>query len=173
MKALARIATLGACLFGLSVTALADPAVYRGNRLVIPSAATISSSKQQYYKDVVLTSDASGKFQIVSATALPLVYVDSVIPVVTENDAQRSVKVTVAGNKSVPCVQLQDAAISYQEGVFMVLLAESVQGPAESCIAVLDPFETKIDLDVSTLAAGTYKVVVNDKEASFVLTKNP
>lgn len=173
MKVKTLKAALGICLFGLAATALADPAIYRDNTLVIPTAATISATRQQYYKDVVLTADSAGKLQVVSATALPLVYVDSVIPAVTENDDLRSVKLTIAGNKSVPCVELQDAAVSYKDGVFTVLLAESVQGPAESCIAVLDPFQITIELDVKALPAGTYKAVVNGKEVSFVLTKNP
>jgi hypothetical protein len=173
MKAKLLLTTLGACLFGLATTAMADPATYRDGKLVIPSAAAISATKQQYYADVVLVTDAAGKLQIESATPLPLVYVDSVIPAVTENDDLRSAKLTIAGNKSVPCVKLQDAAVSYKDGVFTVLLAESVMGPAESCIAVLDPFQVTVELDVSKLQAGTYKAVVNAKEVSFVLTKNP
>jgi hypothetical protein len=173
MKVKTLMAVLGVCLAGMTNPALADPAVYRDGKMLIPTGATISANGQQYYKDVVLAADAAGKLQVVSATPLPPVYVDSVIPVVTENDDLRSVKLTIAGNKSVPCVQLQDAAVSYLNGVFTVLLAESVQGPAESCIAVLDPFEITIELDVTTLPAGTYKAIVNTKEVSFVLTKNP
>ena len=51
----------------------------------------------------------------------------------------------------------------------MVVLAETKLGPAESCIAVTDPFETSVTLDVLDLPAGTYTVKVNGVTAEFTI----
>ena len=79
------------------------------------------------------------------------------------------VSATVSGNKSVPCVNLLPAAVSRKDSVFTVVMAETVLGPAETCIAVLEPFETSVSLDVLGLSAGTYTVIVNGVSAEFTL----
>ena len=163
----------GCSLLALSVTAMADPAVYRDNSMTIDSGVLINGSVQQYYTDIVLTADAAGKLKIASANQLPLVNVDDVTATVVENSNERSVTLTIEGNKSVPCVALADVAVSYKNKVFTVLVAETLMGPAESCIAIIDPFEIDEALDVSELAAGTYDVVVNGEQTSFTLASPP
>ena len=79
------------------------------------------------------------------------------------------VSLFVTGNKSVPCVNLQTPAIFRDGSSFTIALAETSLGPAESCIAVLDPFETTIPLDITGLNSGTYTVNVNGVESSFSL----
>jgi hypothetical protein len=157
-------------LLALCTAASAAPAIYRDNVMTIDAGALIQGNNRHYYGDIELQADASGKLMVKSATRLPLVYVDSVIADVVEADAERSVTLTIAGNKSVPCVALKDAAVSYKDKVFTVLLAETVMGPAESCIAVLDPFEVEVPLDIHALDSGTYTVEVNGDSSSFVLT---
>jgi len=168
MKSSNLLVTLTAALALHSASLLAQPAVYRDGEMRIPSGAVITNNRQAYYDDIVLSADSSGKLSLVSATRLPLVGVDSV-----EADApqgQQSVTLTIKGYKSVPCVELQEAAVSRKESTFTVLLAESVLGPAESCIAVIDPFELSLPLDVSDLGFGTYLVEVNGVQTSFELT---
>lgn len=160
-------------LLGLAATALADPAVYRDKVMTIDSGVLINGSIQNYYSDIVLNTDANGKLTIVSANQLPLVHVDDVSSLVTENSNERSVSIAVTGYKSVPCVSLADAAVSYKNRVFTVVLAETLMGPAESCIAIIDPFETDVALDVTDLEAGTYDVVVNGEHTSFTLASDP
>lgn len=46
-------------------------------------------------------------------------------------------------------------------------LAETKMDPAENCIAVLDPFEMQIPLDITGLDSGTYFVNVNGVKSSF------
>lgn len=164
------ILAAGCGLLAASAGVMADPAIYRDNVMVIDSGALINGSTQEYYGDITLQTDASGKLKITSATRLPLVYIDTVDAAVVEGDGERSVTLTIAGNKSVPCVTLKDPAISYKDEVFTVVLAETVMGPAESCIAVLDPFEIDVELDVSELDSGTYTVEVNGEASSFDLT---
>lgn len=171
MKMKTLLVTLSSCLFGLSAGAMADPAVYRGNTMNIDSGVLITNSKQQYYTNIVLNADANGKLTIVSAKQRPLVYIDNVIPTVVENAEERSVTLTIAGNKSVPCVELEEVAVSRKDEVFTVLIAETELGPAESCIAMLDPFEIDVPLDVYDLHSGTYKLIVNGEESGFVLTQ--
>ena len=162
---------LGLVSAAVALTAHAEPAIYRDSTLTIPSGAVINGDETKYYKDIVLQADSAGKFKIVSASARPLVYVDSVNPTVVETESSRSVELTIAGNKSVPCTKLEEVAVSRKNEVFTIVIAESVMGPAESCIAMLDPFTLKLPLDVSSLHSGTYKVVVNGIESGFILTR--
>ena len=67
-------------------------------------------------------------------------------------------------------MSLKDAAISYKDSTFTILLAETVQGPAQSCIAIIDPFELSLPLDVKEMGFGTYQVNVNGIQTSFELT---
>jgi hypothetical protein len=159
------------CTLALSGSALADTAIYRDDKLMIPAGAVINASGQFYYKDIVLQADANGRLRVMAASPRPLVYIDSVNATVVETQTVRSVEISIAGNKSVPCVSLEEVAVSRKDAVFTVLVAETVMGPAESCIAIVSPFDLNVPLDVSGLPAGTYKVVVNGEEASFVLTR--
>ena len=60
-------------------------------------------------------------------------------------------------------------AVSREGDLFTVVIAETSLGPAEACIAVLDPFELSVALNVLGLSAGTYRVNVNGTEAQFSL----
>lgn len=160
-------------LLGLAATTQADPAVYRDNVMTIDNGVLINGDTRNYYTDIVLTTEANGRLKIVSANQLPLVHIDDASTLVTETTTERSVSVSITGYKSVPCVSLEDAAVSYKDEVFTILLAETVMGPAESCIAIIAPFETDVALDVTDLEAGTYEVVVNGEATSFTLTSDP
>lgn len=173
MKPFALIVTLVCGLLAVYTPASAQIAVYRDGKLSIPAGVVLNSSGQFYYKEIVLQADSAGKLQVLAASLRPLTYVDSVTPAVVETTDSRSVTLRIAGNRSVPCVGLEPAAVTRKDAEFTVLLAETVMGPAESCIAVLAPFEISVSLDVTGLQAGSYKVSVNDKQATFVLTKNP
>lgn len=160
-------------LLGLAAITQADPAVYRDSVMTIDSGVLINGSIQQYYTDIVLKADATGKLRIDSANQLPLVHIDDVTPVVVENANERSVTLTITGYKSVPCVSLADVAVSYQNKAFTVLVAETLMGPAESCIAMIDPFEIEQPLDVSELPKGVYHTLVNGEHIGFSLTTDP
>ena len=82
---------------------------------------------------------------MVDATLQNLVMVDSVEVLLLESFPVQ-VSITVAGNKSVPCVELQPVAVSREGDLFTVVIAETSLGPAETCIAVLDPFELSVAL---------------------------
>jgi hypothetical protein len=168
MKLISVLAS-GTLAAGIAASALAGPAIYKSGTLTIPSGALFTDSRQEYYQDIVLETDAAGNLNLVSAKALPKVTVESVVTAVEETPGSITVSLTVSGYKSVPCTSLQDAAISRSGSHFTVVLAESVLGPAESCIAIIDPFELEVPLDVSGLAAGEYTVEVNGAEGSFTL----
>lgn len=146
----------------------AQVATFENSVLTIPQGAALVSGEASYYNDIQLISDIEGNFTVIAAQQSTLVAVDSVVVSIAES-LPVQVSLTVSGNKSVPCVQLQAPAIFSDESSFTVVLAETTLGPAETCIAVLDPFETTIALDVSGLDAGTYTVNVNGVETSFTL----
>ena len=148
--------------------AYAQPATFVDNVLTIPQAALIDGSSPVYYSDVQLADNGDGTLTVVAGEQQNLVRVDSVDVLIMESFPVQ-VSLAVSGNKSVPCVELLPAAVARQNNQFTVVLAETVLGPAESCIAVIDPFELNVSLDVLGLAAGTYSVDVNGVEASFTL----
>lgn len=146
----------------------AQPAVYTNQTLTIPQGAVVVGDNMAYYENIQLEAAADGSFVAVAAEARDLVAVDSV-SVDVQQAPPVQVTVNVAGNKSVPCVNLLTPAVSYADGKFTIALAESTLGPAETCIAMIEPFATTVDLDVEGLSAGTYTVEVNGVTSQFAL----
>lgn len=172
MKAQILATTTAFALMSFCAGTLAEPAIYRDGAMHLDTGVLITEARQEYFGDIVMELDATGKLMITSAAPRPLVQIDSVEPVVVENEAGREVTLAIAGNKSVPCVELEEVAVSRKDDTFTVLVAETVLGPEESCVAVLDPFEISVPLDLTGLDAGTYQVTVNGVESEFVLTQD-
>lgn len=147
---------------------MAQPATFDNGILTIPNAALIDGTNSVYYSNVQLSSNADGSLSVLAGEPQNLVSVDSVEVLIMESFPVQ-VSLAVSGNKSVPCVELLPAAVSRNGNQFTVVMAESVLGPAESCIAVIDPFEQSVSLDVEGLSAGTYAVDVNGVSAEFTL----
>lgn len=153
----------------LSQLAFGQPATLQDKVFTIPQGAVIDNNNLEYFTDIQLNYEGSGNFKLISAQSTNLVSVDSVQSTILESFPVQ-VNITVTGNKSVPCVKLLPPAISRQDNLFTVVLAETQLGPAESCIAIIDPFETTFSLDVLGLPAGTYTVRVNGQvEDTFTL----
>lgn len=148
--------------------AVAQPATFADGVLTIPQAAMIDGTNPVYYIDVQMVDNGDGTLSVVGGEQQNLVQVDSVEVLIMESFPVQ-VGLAVSGYKSVPCVELLPAAVARQDNLFTVVLAETLLGPAESCIAVIDPFETNVSLDVLGLSAGTYSVTVNGVEAEFEL----
>jgi hypothetical protein len=146
----------------------AQPALFENSVLTIPTGAAIVNGEPTYYNDIQLISDIEGNFSLLAAQRSNLVSVDSVSLLINiTQPIPDQVSFAVTGHKSIPCVELQAPAVFQDEFKFTVALAETTLGPAESCIAVLDPFETIITLPIQGLASGTYSVTVNGIESSF------
>jgi len=154
------------CLGIVSQLVVAQPATFENSILMIPKGAAIENGEPTYYNDIQLVSDIEGNFTLLAAQQSNLVSVDSVVANILESFPVQVV-LTVTGNKSNPCVELQTPAIFRDESTFTVALAETTLGPAETCIAVLGPFETNIVLDVRSLDSGSYTASVNGVAASF------
>ena len=147
---------------------LAQPAMLRDNILTIPLAASLDGDSPVCYANVQLNANADGSLTVVGGEQQSLVAVDTMQIMLMESFPVQ-VSASVSGNKSVPCVNLLPAAVSRKGSVFTVVMAETLLGPAETCIAVLEPFETRVSLDVLGLSAGTYTVIVNGLSAEFIL----
>lgn len=163
-----KLTLTGLIAFGLLAQSNAQPAIYQNQSLQIPQAVALGQDGPAYFADVKLSTNPDGSLSVVDATLQNLVMVDSVDVLLLESFPVQ-VSITVAGNKSVPCVELQPVAVSREGDLFTVVIAETSLGPAETCIAVLDPFELSVALDVLGLSAGTYRVNVNGTEAQFSL----
>jgi hypothetical protein len=158
-------------LLGLQV-ANAQTAIYQDGMLTIPTIGVIEGTGATYYSNIQLQLEPDGDFKLMaSSPPHHLVGVESVVASVM-GSLQVHVSLLVSGYKSVPCVSLLEPAIARRGSTFVVILAESTMGPAETCIAVIDPFETNISLDVSGLSAGTYGVEVNEFKTSFTLVND-
>ncbi|HEY0961502.1 MAG TPA: hypothetical protein VGE69_04020 [Pseudomonadales bacterium] len=165
MKKTFIVASLFAALAG---QANAAPAVYQDGELTISEAVVIRDSGSTYYKNVRFEPNANGTWSFIGGSERPLVAIEE-ITVVTEATEPPVVEVTVEGYKSVPCVELEPLGMSRSGDTFYVVIAETVQGPAESCIAVVDPFTLSFELDTFGLEAGAYTLNVNGKETEFDL----
>lgn len=163
-----KLTLTGLMAFGLLAQSNAQPANYQNQSLQILQAVALGQDGPAYFADVKLSTNPDGSLSVVDATLQNLVMVDSVDVLLLESFPVQ-VSITVAGNKSVPCVELQPVAVSREGDLFTVVIAETSLGPAETCIAVLDPFEPSVALDVLGLSAGTYRVNVNGTEAQFSL----
>ena len=170
LKKLAAVAAFAA----MSPALLAQPAIYQDQVLTVPQGAMIGAGDPVYFENIPLVADAEGRFTVASADQRPLVSI-SELSISMMESLPVQVSVNVSGNKSIPCVELLTPAVATTEGGFTVTIAESVLGPADgTCIAVLDPFETTVQLPVEGLAAGTYTVSVNGVTTEFTLeSDNP
>ena len=157
-----------AMLAVISTTLSAAPAVFTKGEMVIPEGAVISGKSNAYYSDITLAMDELGSLIITGANKNSLVSVETVEVLIMESFPLQ-VSLSVSGFLSVPCVKLLSPAVSFADNQFTVVLAESTLGPAETCIAVTEPFQHSIALDVANLSAGTYAVNVNGIEAEFTL----
>ena len=161
LVALALVSTFAAA-------AHAAPAVYQDEVLTINEAVVIRDNGSVYFKNVRFEPNANGTWSFVDATQRPLVGIEE-ISVVSEATEPARVEVTVEGYKSVPCVELEPLGMSRSGDTFHVVIAETEMGPAESCIAMLDPFTLSFELDTFGLEPGAYKLNVNGMETEFDL----
>jgi hypothetical protein len=144
----------------MSQLAMGQPATFQDDVLIIPQGAVIDSDNPTFFTNIQLSQGDDGQFKLADAQENNLATIDTVQIVILESFPVQ-INVSVTGNKSVPCVELLTPAIARKDNLFVVVLAETLLGPAESCIAMIDPFETSFALDVSGLPAGTYTVRVN------------
>jgi len=151
-----------------AATGFADPAVSSSGTMTIPEGAVISDSEAAYYTDITMAYDGNGALVITGADVMPLVSVESIDIQVMESFPVQ-VSASVNGYLSVPCVNLLSPAVNFSDNTFRVVMAQSKLGPAETCIAVTEPFAESLSLDVLNLPAGTYTVDVNGVISEFTL----
>lgn len=149
----------------LSPMTLAEPpAVYRDGILTIPGGALIDESGATfYYRNIQLQGDATGGFQVIAAQPAELAEVTAAQVIVEGGEAEA----VVQGTKSA-CVSILEPAISYDDGIFLAVLPES-EPISDTCILVLENFETRFALPVSGLESGSYTLLVNGLSAEFQL----
>lgn len=152
----------------LAGKAQAEPAVYQDQTLTINEAVVIREGTSSYFKNVRFEPNANGTWRFAGATQRPLAGVEE-ITVVSEATEPATVSVTVDGYKSLPCVELEPLGMSRSGDTFHVVIAETELGPAESCIAMIDPFTLTFELDTFGLEAGAYKLNVNGMTTEFDL----
>jgi hypothetical protein len=169
MKKLIALPLIALPLFAaLASQASAAPAVYQDQVLTISEAVVIRDNGSTYFKNARFEPNANGTWRLIDAAQRPLVGIEE-ITVVSEATVPARVEVTVEGYKSVPCVELEPLGMSRSNDTFHVVIAETVQGPAESCIAKIEPFTHTFELDTFGLEAGAYKLNVNGMETEFDL----
>ena len=159
---------LTSCL--IAAPLLAEVPVYRDQELVLDEAVTISAAGAHYYSNVRFAMAQDGSLSLISAEARPLAGVDAA-ELLLSGSSPVEVTLSAEGILSVPCVALEDPAVSRKGNLFSVVLAETVQAEGEVCvtIAAVTPFQIDIPLDVKGLTAGDYQVDINGILLDFTL----
>lgn len=140
-------------------------AIYRDEVITIPSGTVITEDGVSHFRDIRLVNQGDGSFRLAGAEPGEIAEVEDV----TVHPVQGGqVEVTAHGAKSSACVELLDPTVSYKDGTFTVVLAET-ERTAEVCILILEFFEKTFTLDVEGLESGTYTVNVNGVVEEFTL----
>jgi hypothetical protein len=147
-----------AVLLGAAGFAHADPAVYLNGKLTIPNGAIVTPDRQDYFTDIVLTTDAQGRLSITQATKATLASIDEVEAVV-EDDV---LTLEISGETSWSCVGLREPAIAYTNVGVLVLLAEESVPEDAACAAVMTPFTTEVEVSLADIDGDELDVRVND-----------
>jgi hypothetical protein len=171
MKNALRTSLVLACLLasGLqSVQVQAEPAFYREGLLELPQGIVIEEGQDQYYSNIRLRTEANGALRIVRAQPRRLITLEA-LELDRQLAPQPRLELSIAGYKSMPCVELEPVAIRRIDEVFHVLVAEAAPDPLLLCAQVLTPVELTVELDVAGLADGEYQVRVNNETRAFTL----
>ncbi|GJM11817.1 MAG: hypothetical protein DHS20C12_02200 [Pseudohongiella sp.] len=145
----------------------AQSAAFEDDVLQIPGVGVVDGADAAFYSGVELLHEGDGVFRLVGGQNHTLVSVEEISIVISPDHTQAAV--SVEGFKSNPCVDIEWPSVSKIGEEFNVVIAESVLGPAESCVAVLDPYTRAVTLELGGLLAGIYTVKVNGVSTEFTL----
>jgi inhibitor of cysteine peptidase len=79
------------------------------------------------------------------------------------------VVVAIEGNLPDGCTEIDEILTAREGNTFTIEIVTRRPTGDVACTMALVPFEEKVDLDVEGLEAGTYKVVAQDQETTFIL----
>ncbi len=156
---------------GLSLLAIecnAETATFANEQLTVPAVAVVDSTSGHYFANIQLRHEGEGMFRLVTAETRSLVQVEQIHIALHETTPRQAV-VSIEGFKSVPCVELLEAAVAREGEQFTILLAESELGPEETCIAIPELITEAVTLDLTAVPAGDYTVSVNGHVTAFSL----
>lgn len=148
--------------------AQAEVPVYMDQELYIPGGVLVTTSGHEYYGDIRLVTNTDGTFSLADAHQRDLAYVNDIAVTIQESEPVQVI-VTVEGDLSDPCVNLEQPGVYRDDDTFHVVLAETPVDPLAQCAQVLVAYEVDVELDVSGLDAGEYTVSVNGEETTFTL----
>jgi len=138
-----------------ATSAPANATAYPGAKIALPaiqSGQPTSAPAQAQPKDLSRSPVFIDKAEVVADKSTPAKY-----------------KLTVSGNKPPPCHEVQFAAGTPDKDNKIVVDIYTTVKSGQVCAQVLSPFT--LDVDLSTLAAGKYKVFANDKAAGEITVK--
>lgn len=165
-----RIAHCLLASLGCAATAQAEVAVYHDQQFKVPSLVVMNDDGPVYYSDLRFTTNEDGSYTLVRATRRNLALVDSATVTVDETIPAQA-ELAVSGIMSIPCAALEEPAVLRNGNTFRVILAESALDPDAVCMSLLaiTEFDITLPLELSGLAAGEYRVIVNGRSTHFVL----
>ena len=164
------VAVLGTlCLLaGAQTSVQAEPAVYKSGELRIETTIVHMHGEDLFFKDVQLRTKPDGSLMLVSARHQRLATLEE-LELNVVYGAGVEVELTVGGYISTPCAGLEPTAISREDNVFHVLIAETPPDPLALCAQVLQPFSLIVPLDANGLEPGEYLVLVNNEPMEFTI----
>ena len=156
---------LATLMMGCSHALWADdaPVVLRDDVVTLPQTVVVEGDDISHFRNVELTQESDGSFAITASEPGSLASVDSV-DVLRDDDR---VAVLSRGFRS-SCVSIQEEAVTYHEGEFIVAIPES-EPVSDVCIAVAVEYYLITPLPTVGMESGEYTVNVNGVKANFTL----
>lgn len=145
----------------------AEPVLLSGNVLDLGDAIVVEGQTTRYYQQVQLTLSKDGDFRVLGGVERSLATVTEKSVNIVET-APLKVELVVSGFMANPCIQLE-TAVTRKGSTFYAVIAQTPLQTLVACAQVLQPFSTKLSLDVKDLSLGSYAVQVNGEEISFIL----
>lgn len=142
---------------------------FQNNILKIPRVDTPEQVGKYQNAEFRLAPD--GRWDLLQANEARWAFVEEIEVKILESFPVQ-IHVAVAGYLPSPCHHLGPINKRYADNRFEISVNMIPPPAGTACIAVVEPFETTIPLDVYGLPEESYQVQVNDKSGSFVLNKD-
>ena len=123
------------------------------------------------YQNAEFSLAPDGRWDLLQANEAQWAFIEEIEVKILESFPVQ-IHVAVVGYLPTPCYRLGPINKRYVDNRFEIAVNMTSPPAGTTCIAVLEPFETAIPLDVYGLLEGIYQVQVNDKSGSFVLNKD-
>lgn len=155
-----------------SFSGIEDAPTLQRNILKIPRVDTLDQVGK--YQNVEFKLAADGRWDLLQVSEVQPAYINEIEIEIIQSDPVQ-VHVLVSGDLPSPCYLVESINKRYADELFEISVNVGLTPDAKEgmvCPQVLQPFDIVVPLEVYGLPAGSYKVYLNGKSASFILDKD-